>query len=481
VTLKVFEAGVSDALGAVLLVAIVGVAAAIIAAAVASHPLPLKTPALSADVVTAGTSIQLRHTGGDPVERSSLRILVDGADKTGSFTIGGSSTWQVWSIGDTLTYAVPAGGVMPSGIQLVYTGGSSGQVIQSWGASALVTSPVPPGTTIPVPAAPVKASFSRFPATGTVPLTVQFTDGSTGPVASWSWTFGDGTSSALQSPTHTYTDTGWRTVTLTVTNSSGGSDTATWTDCVKVTLRADFSASNTSGAAPLVVRFTDTSYRDPTTWSWTFGDGGTSAEQNPLHVYASAGTYAVTLTAANADGSNTLTRAGYITVSAVRPSAGFTASPLSGTAPLTVAFTDTSTNNPVSWSWDFGDGDSTNATQKNPIHRYADAGTYSVDLTASNSAGSDTATAANYISVTPPVSAGFTYTKAWFFGWWVTFTDSSTGNPLPNSWYWTFGDGGISYEENPVHYYVYGGDYSVTLRVSNAAGSSDTITKTISL
>ena len=72
------------------------------------------------------------------------------------------------------------------------------------------------------------------------------------------------------------------------------------------------------------------------------------------------------------------------------PVAGFTASPLTGGSPLTVQFTDISENDPVSWSWDFGDGNSTNSTARNPVHTYTDAGTYAVHLTVSNAAGSDT-------------------------------------------------------------------------------------------
>jgi len=81
------------------------------------------------------------------------------------------------------------------------------------------------------------------------------------------------------------------------------------------------------------------------------------------------------------------------------PVAAFSGSPTSGTAPLMVQFTDASINTPTSWSWDFGDGSSTNATIQNPVHTYSSAGTYTVKLTATNSAGSNTATQTNYITV----------------------------------------------------------------------------------
>ena len=77
---------------------------------------------------------------------------------------------------------------------------------------------------------------------------------------------------------------------------------------------ADFAGDPTSGVAPLVVNFTDLSTGSPTSWSWTFGDGGTSTAQNPSYSYGSAGTYTVALTATNGDGSDAATKTGYITV-----------------------------------------------------------------------------------------------------------------------------------------------------------------------
>jgi len=77
---------------------------------------------------------------------------------------------------------------------------------------------------------------------------------------------------------------------------------------------ANFTANATSGTAPLTVQFTDNSTGSPTTWNWSFGDGFTSTNLNPLHIYASAGTYSVSLNATNSEGSNTTTRTGYITV-----------------------------------------------------------------------------------------------------------------------------------------------------------------------
>lgn len=129
---------------------------------------------------------------------------------------------------------------------------------------------------------------------------------------------------------------------------------------------ANFSANVTSGAVPLSVGFTDSSTNSPTTWFWDFGDGANSTTQNPTHEYSSAGTYNVSLNATNAGGSNISTQLSYITASIVAPVASFSANVTSGTSPLSVVFTDSSTNSPTSWLWDFGDG--SNSTLQNPTH-----------------------------------------------------------------------------------------------------------------
>ncbi len=168
------------------------------------------------------------------------------------------------------------------------------------------------------PVAPV-ASFTGTPVSGNAPLNVVFTDASTGSPTGWSWTFGDGGTATTQNPSHTYTAAGTYTVALTVTNAAG-SNTQTRTNYITVTTGAapvaNFTGTPTSGTAPLAVVFTDASTGSPTSWSWTFGDGGTATTQNPSHTYTAAGTYTVALTASNAYGSNTFTRTGYITVTA---------------------------------------------------------------------------------------------------------------------------------------------------------------------
>ena len=157
--------------------------------------------------------------------------------------------------------------------------------------------------------------------------------------------------------------------------------------------------------------------------------------------------------------------------------ANFTGTPINGIAPLTVQFSDQSTNAPTSWSWTFGDGSSVNATVQNPVHTYQASGTYNVSLTASNAGGSNTSTRTNYIvvsaaPVTPP-AANFTGTPtSGTAPLAVTFTDLSAN--VPTVWSWTFGDGSSvnATAQNPVHTYLAPGTYTVSLTASNAGGSN---------
>jgi PKD repeat protein len=253
----------------------------------------------------------------------------------------------------------------------------------------------------PVPPAP-EAEFSATPTSGKAPLTVSFTDETSGQVTSWYWDFGDVSVSDEQNPTHTYWGAGTYTVSLTA-NGPGGSDTETKTACITVIegVLAEFVADKTKGIAPFTVVFTDLSDGSPTSWSWNFGDGGTSTQQNPPYTYNSAGTYTVTLTASKSGDSDTSTRTNYIEV--LPPGSvvsEFTGSPRSGLCPLAVSFADQSEGTVTSWQWSFGDGATSN--EQNPDHTYNTPGTYTVSLTVSGASNNDTETKADYITVAAP-------------------------------------------------------------------------------
>ena len=331
------------------------------------------------------------------------------------------------------------------------------------------------------PVKPPVADFNANPTEGMVPLTVTFTDLSTNDPETWSWLFGDGGTSAERNPVYTYVKEGTYTVNLTVANRAGVSSKEKpefiHAKPAVIAPVADFNANPTSGMVPLTVTFTDASKNGPTAWKWTFGDGGSSAEQNPVYTYVKEGVYSVTLNCSNIAGSDEITKPEFIHAqpAVITPVAKFIGEPRIGTAPLRVTFTDLSENDPASWEWNFGD--SQVSTEKNPVHVYEKAGKYTVSLTVKNSAGMDTLVEQNYITVNEPVlppTADFSGApregKAPLT---VTFLDLSKNNP--KQWYWKFGDGASSEERNPVHTYAAEGRYTVELTVSNEGGADTKI------
>jgi PKD repeat protein len=170
-------------------------------------------------------------------------------------------------------------------------------------------------------------------------------------------------------------------------------------------VEADFEGVPLVGAAPLTVTFSNQSYGSYKTCLWIFGDGESSTECDSLsHVYAEIGSYTVTLTVSGNGGVDTVTEANYITV-VEAAIASFTAEPLSGTAPLTVNFTNLSAGAYESCLWEFGDGESSTDCS-NPNHVYTYPGSFSVTLTISGSGGTNILRRTAYITVAGPVDHG---------------------------------------------------------------------------
>lgn len=163
-------------------------------------------------------------------------------------------------------------------------------------------------------------------------------------------------------------------------------------------IQADFSATPTSGVAPLEVDFTNLSLGDFTASLWEFGDGITSTLESPTHTYPTAGAYTVTLTVSGLGGLDTEVKDSYITAY-TQVEANFIGYPTDGTAPLTVVFTNTSSGDFSSSLWDFGDGST--STLDNPTHIYEIVGVYTVTLGISGLGGTDEEVKIGYISVQP--------------------------------------------------------------------------------
>ncbi len=251
---------------------------------------------------------------------------------------------------------------------------------------------------------------------------------------------------------------------------------------------ASFTATPTTGLAPLTVTFQDTSQSGSspiTSWQWDFdGDGRTdSTLRNVPHAYTIPGKYSVSLTVASRGGSNTRTEVDLITVM-TGPQASFTATPRTGFPPLTVQFTDTSTpgTGPITdWAWDL-DGDGLkDSSQRNPSFTFPDPGRYTVTLTVTTAAGTDQKTEPNFITVQGiGPQAAFTADKtSGEAPLEVAFTDSSTPGSYPiTAWAWDFNNDSTIDDDtrNPSHTFASGGQYTVSLRVTTAAGS-DTVVK----
>jgi PKD repeat protein len=324
---------------------------------------------------------------------------------------------------------------------------------------------------VTVVASPV-ANFTYTPSSPTTSTSVQFTDTSTGSPTSWSWNFNDGSTSSAQNPSHTFATAKTYAVALTVSNAAG---TNTTTKNITVATPtpapvANFTYTPSSPTTSTPVTFTDTSTNTPTSWNWTFGDGFNGSGSTVTHTFATAGSYTVTLTAANSAGSNATSKTLTVATPTLAPVASFTASTTSTTVNQAITFTDTSTGGPTSWSWNFGDNQT--ATTQHATHAYSTTGTYHVSLTVANNSGQSTAT--KDITITSAVIApvaDFTYTPPNpMTGSPVQFTDASTNGPT--TWYWDFGDGASSTANNPSHTYATAKTYAVTLTGGNSAGST---------
>ncbi|WP_298666458.1 PKD domain-containing protein [uncultured Methanofollis sp.] len=243
---------VSELIGVVALIALFVAATALIGVVLLSNPPGDSAPAMLAHVEEEDGNVYLYHDGGDPLEKGHFLLLVDGVDRTADAIIvdtsgDETSRWTTWGTGQAL---VIPGISSAAEIRIVADGvdrrGGSWLLFEN-GTAPTRTTPFTPEPTAPTT---VPTTTTTVPTTGPTPAPID----------------------------------------------------------------ADFTANMTLGTAPLTVGFTDLSTGIPTSWSWDFGDGATSTEQNPVHTYTEAGTYTITLTALKTGSSDTETKTGYITV-----------------------------------------------------------------------------------------------------------------------------------------------------------------------
>lgn len=400
-----------------------------------------------------------------------------------------------------------------------------------------------------------------------------------GAIVSWNWDFGDFSNSTLQDPSHVYATAGTKTVTLTVTNTNGCSNTVTHDVIINALPVADF----TTGVAceGMAMQFTNASSTPPgttvETYNWNFGDGGTSILESPNHSYATFGIYTVTLTIVNSNGC-IHSVAKQVTIHP-NPIAEFAFSPATcignpvsftnlsfipsgfaesihtwewdfddGSAPVIFTFPDnpniiytflgtstshnvkltvTSTNgciasiiktvnsipSPIanfsvsntrcigqlvqftdlssfngggstqSWAWDFGDplsGTANTSNLQHPTHTFNGIGPFTVKLTITSTNGCVSTYTGPPLTINELPIANFTYNNA-CEGTPTTFTNTSNANSPGGfqSYSWGFGDGGVSSLPDPQHLYLSYGNYVVTLTVVNNNGCAHTVNKAV--
>ena len=298
-----------------------------------------------------------------------------------------------------------------------------------------------------------------------------------GTIVSWDWDLGDGGTGSGEITSYTYLSAGTYTIQLTVTDDLGASSITS--QVVTVIENPAPVAGFTFSTTDLTATFTDTSSDDGAVveWNWDFGDGSTSTDQNPMHSYAAAGTYTVTLSVTDDFGAaNSVNQDVTVTPPNTDPVAGFTFT----TTDLEAVFTDTSTDDGsiTDWNWDFGDGN--NSTDQNPVHTYAAAGTYTVSLIVTDDVGA-TGTVNQDVTVTAPNGdpvAGFTFITTDLT---ATFTDTSTDDGTITSWSWDFGDSNASTDQNPAHTYSAAGTYTVSLTVTDDVGATNTTNQDVTV
>jgi PKD repeat protein len=248
----------------------------------------------------------------------------------------------------------------------------------------------------------LQTEITGTPSYGIAPLSVTFASmvaGGTSPYH-YDWSFGDGGSSGLQEPTHTYNSPGSFNAKLTVSDDHNRSVNDTFTITAYPPLAVSIGTDKTSGSVPLAVSFTSdvSGGSGGYTFLWNFGDGGSSTLPNPTHTITSQGKFTVTLVVHDSK-MNTESASMVIETTGPQITVTVSGSPASGAAPLSVSFTSTVTGGSggYSYEWIFGDGSTSN--EPNPTYVYASPGSYTAYLTVTDSSSSTASSNSIHITV----------------------------------------------------------------------------------
>ncbi len=405
----------------------------------------------------------------------SSDTICEGESVTFNNLSGGGANSYFWNFGDGTGWIASGGG--PVSHTYNFAGNYTIQIaafIAGGTASCTDTASIP----LVVLPSPI-ANFNFNNNNGCDSLTVTFTDFSSFNTIAWNWDFDNGNFSTLQNPpSQFYSSPGNYNVELVATSINGCTDTSV--QIINVYQSPVPGFFPTSVCQNEIASFTDTSsssFGDPIiSWNWDFGDGNSSTQQNPSHVYIISGPVNVILNVSTAfcSASDTIT----VTIETA-PTADFTPDVITGCSPLPVNFTNTSSANSVNYLWDFGDGNT--STFNNPTHIYTN--NYGFDTTFTVTLISQTIfgcsdTSIQFITVYPnPIASFINNATLDCAPLNVAFTNTSTGAV---SYSWDFGDGApLDTSTSPSHIYnnttLFIVNYIVTLIATSANGCTDTI------
>ncbi len=323
-----------------------------------------------------------------------------------------------------------------------------------------------------------KPSFIVDKKSGCAPLQVRFTDksdagnGSTN--TSWLWDFGNGIQSTLQNPTVKYNTTGSFTIVLKVTNDKGCTKVLTENKYIDVSPGILLSFSNTAAKVcqpPFSITFNNTATGSGSVvYKWQFGDGQTSTDLNPTHVYQSSGKYSVVFIGTDNTGcTDTLTRVLDLSETKTDFTVGDT---LCSNTP--VRFTNASSPSPVKSFWEFSDG--TTSSAKDPQKTFASPGTYKVKLTNTYTGCVDTKEKSITISESPVAAFTPSNTSNCSAPLTVNFKNNSVN---ADKYIWNFGDGSapVTTTTPDISYtFTANGSFKVSLTAINNSGCTNTFT-----
>ncbi|MDQ2720947.1 MAG: PKD domain-containing protein [Bacteroidota bacterium] len=319
----------------------------------------------------------------------------------------------------------------------------------------------------------VKAAFTNStPNSCNAPSTISFTNSSLGNnLLTYQWNFGDGSTSILPNPAHTYISPGNFSVTLIATNSTGCTDTLIKPNVITIgSTKADFSLPTVTCQAT-TFNLKNTSSPTPGSAFWDFGDGTFSHSKDTFKVFNNAGNYTIKMVADFGACKDSVTKTVNVVVT---PNVDFSAfSTVSCKAPFTVNFTNASSGG-ATYFWDFGDGNT--STQKTPSHVYLAKGNYPVKLFVANASGcGDSIVKKDFIRIKKPVVSIDSLPQKGCAPLTHTFTANVNSIDSITSYQWNFGDGNFSDLVSPSHVYNIPGKYTVTLIYATAAGCTDSV------